>query len=1349
MSADYQHFRSRGDLIRVKVTTNPATGQRYVFWGDLRVCFPGLVRVQHHDIFVPFMRCLKEYRIKPLRIEYVPDVLDVIYKDDIEAATPLPFSILKAASPTPSPTSAAIVGTSPKSSVQDLPTVEAGSQIAERLSSRSDKKQRIHLDRSRAGNPEGMTAMLDRVLGDVGTAHSESTKHNESNAGVESISGKDLTSKTRPVDNATGFDHIKDMDEEYHIIDAEVLGQVMKGSSKSQHDSMNGDSIESTGMNSKDSHQNSGQTSLEQHYLQSDDRSALGVMNKALERAISHAILEAVENTPSTITGKKKGGGRGKSAALSRKSSAATITPTVTEDESQALVVKELPQQTLRDPSDEANDKGEDKAAVFNFEAARNGLVETTHLFQAFIQASAKGQLSVADKIGLQLSRQLEELEIRLEMGSQLRPQFAQLCKALSDTQRSLHLIREPLIQNRIQTILDQKLGLVDQLFPRLFIILPKGLDSKEFRVHFLCECGSHPHNTNKKPGVPAYIHLTDHEGYDIEFQDDFMEKFGSYMLDFLNMLKYGVMLDGMYIPPLEDSTYLMLRVNRSMEYLMNVTSTEHDGKDWLNSLSSYLKNASKDSCLGHLYRTVSEEGYTSWICFDHYNELGYEPLVTRFAEAYTRCAAHYVDGHQGLVHVMIQERAQAEQFYKALEFDPPIHDLGILLDWDLTVSDLNNLLQALRKTRVPIIRICLPRCEKPTDILKSAKEGLIAYMLSNMQVQCFLFGDFTDQLRRFEPNTRLLIIRRALDMNHWRRDNVTVAIIVRDTQKWTKVSLFNRDIERGLEMVKKNMGGDFHRLKTLALDTGTEERALIEFDNGEMTSLELRALWPTSNYLLLSSFIRKLQVTIALEQNYPELARIVKRNQGLVELDINCLMKNMADVFMLVKRLAQDHPSLSQIRLRNDGTMLSWCDVDLKGVGTSMSLNAFEYRGLDPILKLVAADLNYFSGQLSDAQAAIFERATGSHLAIAPTMTSPSTSTAMTAATTKDKASTTTLGVSKLRVLSLEISPLTQPGFESVYRLIVNSPKLDRMEVKIWCRPGHKLDWNRYATFVSRIGHRTNALQLQGGNVNTMLQHMGAKVPDPSQVFKVLNTFEIRGESVVATPISSTSAGAGANEAGTDHTYDTTAATEGEETDAPKTEVMEEESSNGTAATTTAALTSTATASKQMVNVTKLRDKHVPWVVSVLGLSSLTTLMIRKIWIDADGWDLMLEALNFSKLVSIDVQASNFGVEQMDKLVQRVPSPSPLPSPPTLVDSSGLGSVTKGIETEAEAEKTPEVLDDNTPKQTDASTLVFAPLNDLNIHLSVKPTNEMKQQWEAALKVKTRDLLFQCEADF
>ncbi|KAG0201150.1 hypothetical protein BGX28_005945 [Mortierella sp. GBA30] len=1392
MSADYQHFRSRGELVRIKLTTNPTTGRRYIFWSDLRMCFPGLVRVQHQDIFIPFMRCLQEYRIKPLRIEYVPDVLDIIYKDDMEASTPLPFSMPKSILPSvPFITSTVTGRTSSAPLAQGLPTVVADPQIAPSLLLEDNDAHRIQREKGDSSS-EGMdltkaskvhaekdieTNRLPRIEETDFITDTNSSAEWDPNS-VEEFAIEDRQDNIVSGHNTLETDlspdsNYKDTNEICRIKYIERLGSVTSGYNESQATTKNDDSNrKGTHLTEEEARQHSSRTSSNMQSLQTRDKSVIGIMNKALEKAISHSISGTVETKPSA-TGKKKGSGRTQSGGATKKASAVSMALESAE-ESQALVRIGPPSPAKQHTQGREEDKGQ-KEAVFNFEAAKNGLVETTHLFQAFIQASAKGQLSVADKIGLQLSRQLEDLEIKLEMGSQLRPQFAQLCKALSDTQRSLHLIREPLIQNRIQTILDQKLGVVDQLFPRLFIILPKaGSTCNEFRVHFLCECGSHPHDASSKLGVPTYIHLTDHEGYDIDFQDEFIEKFGSYMLDFLNMLKYGVMLEGMFIPPLEDSSELMAQVNRSMEYLMDVSSSELDGKDWLNTLSTYLKNSAKDSCLGHLYRTVSKEGYASWICFDHYNELGYEPLVTKFAEAYTRCAAHYVDGHQGLVHVMIQHRHQADSFYKALDNEPPIHDLGILLDWDITVNDINNLQQALRKSRVPIIRICLPRCEKPADVLKQAKDGLITFMLSNMRTQCFLFGDFTDQLRRFEPNTRLLIIRRALDMTHWRRDNVTVAIIVRDTQKWTKVSLFNRDIERGLEMVKKSMGGDFHRLKTLALDTGTEERALIEFDNGEMTSLELRALWPTSNYLLLSSFIRKLQVTIALEQNYPELARIVKRNQGLVELDINCLMKNMADVFMLIKKLAQDHPNLNQIRLRNDGTMLSWCDVDMKGVGPSMSLNAFEYRGLDPILRLVAAELNFFSGQLNDVQAVILERATGSHLdastsvASASASTSTSTSTALTS-TVKDKSRDT--GGSKLRVLSLEISPLTQHGFDAIYHVIENSPKLDRLEVKIWCRPGYKLDWNRYASFVARIGHRNNALQLQGGNVNAMLQHLSSKIPDPYSTLKVLNTFEMRGESVVPTSVPSTSAGAGANGHASGEMNGSATTSEskaGRDAGSAATNETIDETTGGTAATTTAALTSTATASSQTVNVTKLREKHVPWIASVLRLSTITNLMIRKIWIDAGSWDIFLEAINFTNLVSIDIQASNFGVEQMDKLVALVPGPSHSRSEGKIKNGQ-QSSIQNGADEPAvngvknEVEKAVVVMASNggtaavetskwdvhTQRLEGSSVPAYARLNDVNIHLSVKPTNELKQHWELQLKRKCRDLLFQCEADF
>ncbi|KAI8596614.1 hypothetical protein EDD21DRAFT_408230 [Dissophora ornata] len=86
MEPEYQYFCSQGTLVRVQVTHNPSTGLKYVFWGDLRLGFPGIVRVQDGDTFIPFMRCPREYRLKPFRIEYVPDtVLDIVYKDKVGA----------------------------------------------------------------------------------------------------------------------------------------------------------------------------------------------------------------------------------------------------------------------------------------------------------------------------------------------------------------------------------------------------------------------------------------------------------------------------------------------------------------------------------------------------------------------------------------------------------------------------------------------------------------------------------------------------------------------------------------------------------------------------------------------------------------------------------------------------------------------------------------------------------------------------------------------------------------------------------------------------------------------------------------------------------------------------------------------------------------------------------------------------------------------------------------------------------------------------------------------------------------------------------------------------------------
>ncbi|KAF9349862.1 hypothetical protein BGX34_001555 [Mortierella sp. NVP85] len=110
--------------------------------------------------------------------------------------------------------------------------------------------------------------------------------------------------------------------------------------------------------------------------------------------------------------------------------------------------------------------------------------------------------------------------------------------------------------QHRVQSVLANPPQ--DIPFPRLFIILPEQTvaagrqgkpNSLEFRLYFLCECGTHPIPRNYND--PHQVHLTNHPGYKLENQKDFIDKFGSYLLTMMYMVKYGARVGGLMVPPL------------------------------------------------------------------------------------------------------------------------------------------------------------------------------------------------------------------------------------------------------------------------------------------------------------------------------------------------------------------------------------------------------------------------------------------------------------------------------------------------------------------------------------------------------------------------------------------------------------------------------------------------------------------------------------------------------------------------------------------------------------------------------------------------------------------------------
>ncbi|KAF9329588.1 hypothetical protein BG006_007349, partial [Podila minutissima] len=905
----YQYFRSNGELIRIQATQNPTTEQYYIFWSDLRACFPNMIRIQHHDTAVTFLRCPREYRLRPLRIACVPDaVLDVIYEDQHgpNGSTQQPSSR--------PPKTASKYGPVIQSQGKETTSRSSGA-IQEPLPNGSSRRH-IESSATLEGEPlEPLDEMVEEKLSQFIASLSNGYKNGGKGDQVDRLPHIDLISRYMA----------EIQDEEAKIAQLEMIMDKFSRLSSAPTTDTHGTLLE-------DFEDPSAQTTLKaiNGILHSDTTLAKDAppMTPSQRQSVTPELVPATD-------GLIKGTEQNESPVKAEYNDTANVSKEVevktsmaSEDESvnkeskpfeEAEEVKEI-----KSPEEIENEIKELNEFKFNFEIAKDGLVNTTHLFQAFIQASAKGHLSIADKIGLQLNRQLEDLETKLEMGSQLRPQFAQLCRALADTQRSLQQIREPLIQNRIYVILSQKLAMLEHIYPRVFVILPADDSSTEYRIHFLCECQDYPDVPNSS-GIPRHLHLTDSEGYEIQNPTKLIQVFGSYILDFLNMLKYGVNSEGSIIPPLEPGP-LLSRLNKAMEYIMETGEFDlDDTRPHISGLYEFL--TPEDRCkpsLGNFSRFVLEEGCLFWMCSDHFNELGFQPALARFFDACEQCTGYYKDESLGLAHVLIRHRAQAEKVYAALELLPAVFDLGLILDWRMTVQDFDRLLKALQKSRNPSVRILFAERKDASEAENQSPEALIAFAVKNSCFQRFQLGEFTPRLREFDVPTQLSILRMPLDLTDWQRNSLSMVTIVRNRHKIASISRYHKPIARALEWIKKQMGQDFDRLGRLSLDSDTEE-ALIDFNNGEITAMDLRAPSPNSNYLLLSSQIKNLRVSVSENQGFQDLRRIASRNKGLVTLDISCTQQNMAGLFDLTWRLANEHPTLGMIRLRLEDRVLVW----------------------------------------------------------------------------------------------------------------------------------------------------------------------------------------------------------------------------------------------------------------------------------------------------------------------------------------------------------------------------------------------------------------------------------------
>ncbi|KAK3829322.1 MAG: hypothetical protein J3Q66DRAFT_410832 [Benniella sp.] len=409
---------------------------------------------------------------------------------------------------------------------------------------------------------------------------------------------------------------------------------------------------------------------------------------------------------------------------------------------------------------------------------ARVSLLAFNGLVGSCLRAIISGQVTQATTIMQSMDQHFENLHVEMNKNKALQEQLMQMQQQMTRMQQQV-LDRLASIQAQVRALATQTYELHEYPIPRLFIVLPKLMRrrdrlakpfSEQFQLFFLCECGEHTMNGESK--TPHEIHLAKHEGYDLDKSTEFFEKYGSYVLTLMYMIKYGIAAAGLVVQPLA-STKILRGLDLAQEHLkhlgnigplvddtirflqdMNITKQSCDGPAAnhtesmkvealegadLRQLESYLKVQDEGRVLGNLYRTITPEGHVKWVCFDHYRSNYRNSATEQFRDVVEANGGKFTE-ETGKVEIKISSSMAARQFYDAIAKARGIQELDITFGWDAIMDDLRAFAEAVTKaniTRLIVDGSCLKgfafdlvnRYRRFDPLLNVASNGRIQYL--------------------------------------------------------------------------------------------------------------------------------------------------------------------------------------------------------------------------------------------------------------------------------------------------------------------------------------------------------------------------------------------------------------------------------------------------------------------------------------------------------------------------------------------------------------------------------------------------------------------------------------------
>ncbi|KAF9939168.1 hypothetical protein BGZ67_009830 [Mortierella alpina] len=644
------------------------------------------------------------------------------------------------------------------------------------------------------------------------------------------------------------------------------------------------------------------------------------------------------------------------------------------DDEALAEEIQSLAILSAPDTQDESTDNGLTILSTNMTASIRLSLHSYNQLYGSYFQAIMKGQIAQAVEIKDSMKEHFGSLQSEMDKNKALQEKMLGMQEEIVHMQKQA-LDRLAILQTQIQSIITQTYELHEYPIPRLFIILPRTTRrrdrlgrpfSMQFRLFFLCECGSHTMSDDSK--IPHEIHLAKHEGYDLEKPTEFFEKYGPYVLMMMQMIKYGFTAAGIIVPPLASLKLVegMDAVQRSLDlskysigtlvdetinFIQGTTKGPDlavdghtddrselerlealEGAD-LRQLESYLRITDSGRVLGNLYRIVTSEGHVKWVCLDHYRESYRESLTQQLRDVVLVNNGLYVE-QEGKINIRIASKVMGLQFYEALVKAKRTQELVIKLDWDATLDDLRTFASAVAKANIISLTVDGWAFKGPAlDVVnRSRRYDPILQLISNGRLQMMYLKSFEDFYQRISSTAaRIAPHLRVLSIGSWLSASSSTSMaalsrIIECCPSLQELTLscqsipgvFGTIMERACRMQK---------LKTLTL-ASPGPTLKVRFSYGKDCAIEaevssLHALSPEEQDFLQKGHLTKLSVKHALKPTDPEapLAWILFGNLHLSEVELVCAPERFPGLIGLMTetraRLLGTRGAVSSCRLQ------------------------------------------------------------------------------------------------------------------------------------------------------------------------------------------------------------------------------------------------------------------------------------------------------------------------------------------------------------------------------------------------------------------------------------------------